>query len=145
MKRFLVAILFVVLASPAFAASGETGSSLFSFLKGYESAQAGRYDEAIEHFKSALSRDPGSASIRGELALVYVKKGEYDKAGILLKEAVRIDPKNRDSLMLLSGLYLSKNKLDEARKLYDRCIAIDNEDTEAYLFLGSIYAAQKNG
>ena len=40
MKKFLVTILFVALASPAFAAS-ETGSSLFSFLKGYESRRAG--------------------------------------------------------------------------------------------------------
>ncbi len=109
MKKFLIILLFVVLASPAFA-GGETGSSLFSFLEGYRSAQAGRYDEAIEHYKSALSDDPGSASIRGELALVYVKKGEYDKAETLLKESVQIDPKNRHSLMLLSGLYLSKNE-----------------------------------
>ncbi|MGA2110382.1 MAG: tetratricopeptide repeat protein, partial [Syntrophorhabdales bacterium] len=126
MKRFLITILFVVLASPAFAVSGGTGSPLFLFLEGYESSQAGRYDEAIEHFKSALSRDPSSASIRGELALVYVKKGDYDKAETLLTEAVQIDPKNRDSLMLLSGLYLSKNKLDEARKLYERCVAMDD-------------------
>ena len=59
------------------------------FLEGYRSSQAGKYDEALQYYKSALSLDPGSAQIKNEMALLYVKKGELDNAETLLKESVQ--------------------------------------------------------
>jgi tetratricopeptide (TPR) repeat protein len=93
MKAFLIAAsLFCLIASPAFPAKASSGSSLLDFIKGYRDAQAGRYDSAIEYYRSALSLDPGSASIRTELALLYVKKGEFNRAEALLKESVQAEP-----------------------------------------------------
>ncbi len=87
-KIFTVVFLVFFAASPALAAKG-SGSAFLYFLEGYKSGQAGRYDEALQYYKSALSLDPGSAQIRSEMALLYVKKGELDNAETLLKESVR--------------------------------------------------------
>ncbi|MGD0489212.1 MAG: tetratricopeptide repeat protein, partial [Syntrophorhabdales bacterium] len=110
MKHILTVVFVVFLTySPALAAKG-SGSAFFYFLEGYRSSQAGRYDEALQYYKSALSRDPGSEQIKNEMALLYVKKGELDHAETLLKESVQGEPKNRHSLMLLAGIYASKDE-----------------------------------
>ena len=108
-KIFTVVFLVFLAASPALAAKG-SGSSFFYFLEGYRSSQAGKYDEALQYYKSALSLDPGSAQIKNEMALLYVKKGDLDSAEKLLKESVEGEPKNRHSLMLLAGIYSSRNR-----------------------------------
>lgn len=149
MRRLSAVLLCAALVSSALVittpapATAQTAASMFAFLEGYKNVQAGNYDQAIEYYKVALKQDPGSAAIRGELALIYVKKNEFDKARAFLEEALRIDPKDGNHLKLLADIYLSKNELDQARKLYERCIELDDHDTVAYILLASVYIGQK--
>ena len=144
MKKW-VAVSFLICAALLCTSdllAGYSGSVL-SFLKGYRAEIRGRYDEAMEFYSEALREDPGSADVRTELALLYIKKGDLHKAEGLLKEAIAINGKSRSALILLASLYSATNELNKAKPLYEKCIEMDDEDTEAYLYLSSIYITEK--
>jgi tetratricopeptide (TPR) repeat protein len=145
MKIIILPLLVsLLLVSPVLAANAvPQPSPLYLFYKGYESVRQGKFNEALEYYKSALSLDPNSDVIKTELAFLFASKGEIQKAETLLVESLISPVKNRRTLLLLARIYLSKGQFDKAKGLYEECLKLNDEDTEAYIFLGSIYTEQK--
>ena len=123
MKRLVTCVIFVLL--PICVIANDYSSSILSFLRGYRSEVQGKYDDAIEHYKSALRFDPKSSDIRSELSFSYIRKGEIDKAEPILQEAVKFNENNRSALILLGSIYSAKGEFDKAKTMYWKCIVLN--------------------
>ena len=141
MRKVLIFVLLTLLPLPILAE--EKSSSIVDFFKGYHSEVRGQYDEAMEQYRSALRRDPGSVELRAEIALLFLKKGDVSEAEKLLTEALTMSENNRNIMILLAGIHSAKGEFQKAKVIYEKCIAMNQEDTEAYLFLGSLYMSEK--
>lgn len=74
----------------------------------------GRYDEAIEQLRAALAEEPGSASLRLNLAIVYLQKGDNAEAARLLTEIHRDGPGSVRVATLLGNCDLRLGRVTQA-------------------------------
>jgi tetratricopeptide (TPR) repeat protein len=127
--------------------------------KGVEAYRNNRYEDAANHFKQALSRDPENIEAKLYLATTYLvqwvpgknspeNRRDYEAARTAFQEVLRKDPKSKVALASLGSMaYQSalnappdqkRAALEEARKWNLRRIEVDPKDAEAYYYLGVI-------
>jgi tetratricopeptide (TPR) repeat protein len=117
--------------------------------KGVASYKNARYEQAIEHFKTAVDLDPSLINAKLYLAAAYVAQyipgvdspenlananGAIDQYKAVLAQ----DPKNVNSIKGIAGLSLQMKKFDDARTYYRKAIDLDPNDPEAYYSIGVI-------
>ncbi|MFB3915290.1 MAG: tetratricopeptide repeat protein [Terriglobales bacterium] len=111
--------------------------------KGVQSYKNARYEEAIEHFKNAVSFDPGLVNARLYLATAYAQQyipnadnpenvRNAEQAIEQYKKVLEKDPNNINSVKGIAFLYLQMKKLDQAKEYYERATKIDPNDPEPY-------------
>jgi tetratricopeptide (TPR) repeat protein len=85
------------------------------FLKGWAERRLGRYTEAKNSFRQALSLSPRSQpDILNELAIACMELGELDESYRWLVEAIRLEPENTKILSNLGVVCLKMDRPDEA-------------------------------
>lgn len=111
--------------------------------KGVQSYKNARYEEAIEHFKTAVSLDPSLLNARIYLATAYAQqyvpgadtpenKRFADQAIEEYKKVLAVDPVNINSVKGIAYLYLQQKRFDEAKQYYNKAVQIDPNDPESY-------------
>ncbi len=111
--------------------------------KGVQSYKNARYEEAIEHFKSAVSLDPSLLNARIYLATAYAQQyvpgAETDENKRFANQAIEeyknvlaADPSNINSVKGIAYLYLQQRQFDEAKQYYNKAVQIDPNDPESY-------------
>jgi tetratricopeptide (TPR) repeat protein len=111
--------------------------------KGVQSYKNARYEEAIEHFKTATSLDPGLLNARIYLATAYAQQyvpgAETDEnkryATLAIEEYKKVlatDPNNALSVKGIANLYRQEKQFDQAKQYYNKAVQIDPNDPEAY-------------
>jgi tetratricopeptide (TPR) repeat protein len=111
--------------------------------KGVQSYKNARYEEAIEHFKTAVSLDPGLLNARIYLATAYAQQyvpgAETDdnkryaaQAIEEYKKVLAVDPGNVNSVKGIAYLYLQEKQFDRAKQYYNKAVQIDPNDPESY-------------
>jgi tetratricopeptide (TPR) repeat protein len=111
--------------------------------KGVQSYKNAHYEEAIEHFKTAVSLDPGLLNARIYLATAYAQQyvpgAETDEnkryAALAIEEYKNVlaaDPNNALSIKGIANLYRQEKQFDEAKQYYNKAVQIDPNDPEAY-------------
>ena len=109
-------------------------------MQSYKNA---RYEEAIEHFKNAVSLDPSLLNARIYLATAYAQqyvpgaetdenKRYADQAIEEYKKVLAVDPSNINSVKGIAYLYLQEKQFDEAKQYYNKAVQIDPNDPESY-------------
>lgn len=117
--------------------------------KGVQSYKNARYEEAIEHFKNAVSLDPSLINARLYLATAYAQQyipgadtEENTRNGNMAieeyKKVLEQDPKNVGSVKGIAYLYLQMKKFEEAKQYYAKAAEIDPNDPETYYSIGVI-------
>lgn len=117
--------------------------------KGVASYKNARYEQAVEHFKNAVTLDPALTNAKIYLAAAYVAQYipgvdspenlQNANNAIAQYEAVlEKDPNNVNSVKSLAGLYFQMHKFDDAKKYNQRAIELDANDPEAYYSIGVI-------
>ena len=132
--------------------------------KGVHAYKSARYDEAVEHFKTAVQLDPEFPTARLYLATAYMNQyipgadspenNQYAKAA--QDEFLRVlenSPDDPDSRKVAIAYLASLNyqqasgipkledklrKLDEARAWYEKLVQVDPQNKEAWYSLGVI-------
>ena len=127
--------------------------------KGVQAYRNNKYTDAVNHFKQAVSLDPGNQNAQLYLATSYMiqwvpgadspdNKKNYDAAQAEFQKVLQQDPKN--SLALASMASMAYNTaasgseqqkeaaLEDARKWNRRRIEVDPKDPEPYYYLGVI-------
>jgi tetratricopeptide (TPR) repeat protein len=117
--------------------------------KGVQAYKSANYEQAIEHFKTAVFLDSDLKVAKLYLATAYAQQyvpGVDSPDNMRMgqqaideyKKVLENDPKNVSSLKGIAYLYLNMKDFDKAREFYKRAIAADPDDPEAYYSVGMI-------
>lgn len=144
MNRILRVVAGLFLVSAVMASTGCTKLQARDQLnKGVQSYKNARYEEAIEHFKTAVSLDPKLLNARIYLATAYAQQyvpgAETDdnkryaaQAIDEYKKVLNDDPTNVNAVKGVAYLYLQEKQFDQAKQYYDKAVQIDPNDPESY-------------
>jgi tetratricopeptide (TPR) repeat protein len=94
----------------------------------------GRYDEAFELYRTALSKGIESGRLHSRIADLLVRRGEKDAAIAEYEKASKINPADLDSQNNLATAYLEKGRIADAERVFKWILAND-----------AGYAAAQNG
>jgi len=144
MNRIMRVLAGLFLAIIVLASAGCTKLQARDQLnKGVQSYKNARYEEAIEHFKSAVNLDPTLLNARIYLATAYAQQyvpgADTDENKRFAAQAIEeykkvlaIDSSNVNSVKGIAYLYLQEKKFDDAKQYYNKAVHIDPNDPESY-------------
>ena len=104
----------------------------------------GQVDEAIGHYKTALSIKPDYITPHYNLGNLFLNQGKIKQAAFHLKEALKIKPEDAYSHYSYGNLLVKQGRLEEAVSHFLEVIKSDPEYAEAYNQIGVIRGWQKN-
>ncbi len=87
------------------------------FKKGFDAAQAQKYDEAEAAYKEALAKSPDLAQGHFNLGYVYAQKKDWANAEASMKKALELKPDYKEAEMALVGIYGDSGQKDKAMAL----------------------------
>jgi tetratricopeptide (TPR) repeat protein len=99
----------------------------------------GRLDEAIEHFKKAITIKPSYARAHNNLGNAYTKKGMFGKAVAEYKKAIAINPRCEWANYNLGIVFITQGEFDRAIAAFRNTIAINPNCAKAHSSLGNAY------
>jgi len=162
--------LFVVTALLAASALAQDDKQLKShdeLNQGVEAYKNGRYADAVEHFKEALSLDPSNQNAQLYLGTAYyiqwvpgadspANAANHDSAKEQFEAALEKDAKNDLALSMMASMAYNSalapgkpeqkaDALDEAKKWNERRIEANPKIAEPYYYLGVISWAEAYG
>jgi tetratricopeptide (TPR) repeat protein len=96
-----------------------------SLMAAREAAQAGRSDEAIRAYTTALASSPDSPFLYRELGIVEHQRGDIDAALEHFRRAVALDPADAESFEQIGDILEARNDLEGAAAAYTTAGALD--------------------
>ena len=120
--------------------------------KGVNSYKNAQYEDAIEHFKNAVSYDPSLINARLYLATAYFQQfipgvdspdnNRFAEEAIAeFQKVLDLNPPKAQQVHSLKGiasLYFQMKKFDKAKEYYEKIIEIDPNDPETYYSIAVI-------
>ncbi len=100
-----------------------------------------RYDEAIDHFRTALRLKPGSAIGHYNLATALTLAGRLDQAAGEYQSAIAIDPAYPKAHNNLGNVWLAQQKYDAAIREFEEAARLQPQSAAALANLAAAYAA----
>jgi tetratricopeptide (TPR) repeat protein len=150
MKKSLRVLALVAVSALVLSAAGCNKLRARDQLnKGVASYKNARYEQAVEHFKNAVTLDPALANAKIYLAAAYVAQyipgvdspenlQNANNAIVQYKDVLDKDPNNVNAVKSLAGLYFQMKKFDDAKQYNQKAIQLDPNDPEAYYSIGVI-------
>jgi Flp pilus assembly protein TadD len=109
---------------------------------GWALYKKGKVDEAISHYKKALSIEPEFPKVHTNLGLALAEQGDYDGAIVHYQQAIRSNPGDAEAHTSL-GLALSeKGRFEKAFMHYKKALQISPDFDRAHIALGITLAKQ---
>lgn len=105
-------------------------------------SEVGKYEEAIEYYKRAISLDSHYSDPWSNIAVAYSMVGKLDLAISSLHNAIKIMPYYAEAYNNLGTLYLNKKDYDQAEKVLNIALQIRPYYGKAYINLARIYLAK---
>jgi len=117
--------------------------------KGVQAFKNARYEEAVDHFQTAIKLDPNYADAKLYLATAYSYQvvpnldspenlALAQKALDGFNEVLAKDPNDLTALKQIASIDFNTNKLEDAKTYQRKVIAIDPNDHEAYYTIGVV-------
>ena len=136
-KKFLIILLFVLIASPAFSAGsgggsggGEEGKPVTQYQiaekmikKAKKFEKKNKTDKAQKHYKKAIGyllkhnkKFPSDPDTLNYLGFTHRKVGDYENAEIYYSMGLELDPKHVGINEYMGELFVVTNRLDKAKE-----------------------------
>jgi tetratricopeptide (TPR) repeat protein len=96
------------------------------------------YDDAIEHFKAAITANPDSADVKFDLANAYFRKHLYSDALDTLKPVSDQCGNDEACLSLLGDIYSHQGDKDRAAAIFRDAIKRNPDSDQGYLSLAML-------
>jgi tetratricopeptide (TPR) repeat protein len=117
--------------------------------KGVQAFKNARYEEAVNHFQTAIQLDPKSEDAKLYLATAYSYQvvpnldtpenlALAKKALDGFQEVLAKDPNDLAALQQIASIDFNTNKLDEAKQYQRKVIALNPNAAEAYYTIGVV-------
>jgi len=103
----------------------------------------GKIDEAIEHYKTALSVKPDYVTAHYNLGNAYLNQGRMDEAVSHFRDALKIKPEHAYTHYSYGNLLLKQGRFKKALFHFFEAIKTNPDYAEAYNQIGVILARQK--
>ena len=107
-------------------------------------AAAGRTDEAIEMYRSALQIRPDYALAHYNLGYTLAKNGQFDEGLFHFKVSLRIDPSHKEVYNDLGVVLIMQGRLTEAIAHLQKALQLSPEYATAHNNLGIALGRQNN-
>jgi enediyne biosynthesis protein E4 len=104
--------------------------------------EAGRYADALAHFRNALNRQPDLRGALQGLGLAYAAQGKTAQAEAQFQAVIRLAPDFAEAYTHLGKIYARTGRLDEAIQAYQRVIKLEPDRAQGYHNLGAVLSAQ---
>lgn len=98
--------------------------------------EAGRYKEAVEQVRSALTKRPNASRILRKMADLHFKIDKENVAEKCLKKAVAVNKHDAVARYQLGDLYRKKNDLDSANRYFMEAVSISPRAVPQAIELG---------
>jgi Flp pilus assembly protein TadD len=105
---------------------------------------AGRHNEAIGAFMTALQGQPGEPAIYGKLGLCLIEVGDTKNARAAFEKLRALSPRSPDGTNGLGALALMAGQPEQARALYDETLLYDPLNVPARVGLSKVEELQGN-
>lgn len=92
----------------------------------------GRISEAIEHFRSAVARDPRHVEALQNLGVAELSQGRYQDALTSLNRALTLQPRHAATLANRANVLRALGQNTEALASYDQSLAIAPQNAEVH-------------
>jgi len=144
-----LATVIAIAASLLFTAGCNKLRARDQLNKGVKAYRSANYEQAIEHFKTAVFLDSDLKVAKLYLATAYAQQyvpgvdspdnvRNANQAIDEYKKVLENDPKNINSLKGIGFLYMQMKDWDKAREYYKKAIDVDPNDPEVYYSVGVI-------
>jgi arylsulfatase A-like enzyme/tetratricopeptide (TPR) repeat protein len=98
----------------------------------------GRYDEAFELYRTALSKGIESGRLHSRVADLLLRRGEKDAAIVEYEKAAQINPADLDSQNNLATAYLERGRVADAERVFKWILANDADYPAAQNGMGLV-------
>lgn len=95
--------------------------------------ESGKHEEALEHARELLKREPGDPSALAELSLTHLGQGQVDVAELLIAEALKAEPRAAVVERAAGLIALERGEDAIAFAHFARASQLDPNDTAAGL------------
>lgn len=139
-------LLLAVLSFGASASAAELPNESYDFLLSKLAAEEGRYDEALEHIDTVITKSPDDPVLLYERALMLIDAGRVDRAESELRTVVQKHPDFYDAQRILGRLLLDRAgndraKVDEALKVLQAAFKLNPDDLQIGIAIAQILAS----
>jgi len=121
--------------------------------KGVQAFKNQKFEEAVNHFQTAIALDPNSEQAKLYLATAYANQvipnattpdniALADKALAAFQVVLAKDPNDLTALKQIASISRNIKRMDQAKEYERKVIAIDPNDAEAYYTIGVVDWAQ---
>ncbi|MGB8889085.1 MAG: tetratricopeptide repeat protein [Candidatus Korobacteraceae bacterium] len=100
---------------------------------------AGKYEEAIRQYQTALGLDPNGDYALGQLAEAYEKSGNVDAAEAAYKRAITIRPGYWAVYNWLGAFYVQQARYGQASEMFRKVTELAPDNYRGYSNLGGVY------
>jgi predicted CXXCH cytochrome family protein len=114
-----------------------------ALAKGY--ARAGRIDDALRSFDTALRYRPDDRVTLREMSEVLLSGGRVDRAVEVLQHATSLYPQDDDFLANLANAYFRQGKLAEAQATISRAKAVNPDRANVHDLEGLVAVRRQDG
>jgi len=110
------------------------------FDKGNKSARGNATDEAVQHFKKAVSLAPDFYAARNNLGLMHLAKQNFQDAEQQFQEVVRLNPSDSQAYFNLGNTYLLRQRFPEAQETIQEGLQRQPDSAFGQFLLAAIYS-----
>lgn len=99
---------------------------------------AGRLDNALKAYQSALELEPAQLNVRNAMAIIHAGRGDYPKAVSLLRDMAGTTPDTSYTYSNLGYIYLLQGDYKNAEAALETATALDAANVRAWNNLGRV-------
>lgn len=112
-------------------------------VRGLARVYQGKYDLAIEDYRTGLRWDPENRSMRHNMILCYMRKNSMDDAMAAIDTLLQIAPKYTPAMSMRSHLLMEMQDTLGALAVLDTALVIDRHDASLFRDRGILKAMMK--
>jgi Flp pilus assembly protein TadD len=122
-----------------------TKPAIKEFRKAVDADKDGQTDDAIAHYKKAISLAPDFYAARNNLGSAYLAKSQFSAAQEQFEQVIKTNPSDAAAYFNLGNVFLVTEKYEEAARWLDQGISKQPKSPLGHFLLGSLYTRTGRG